>query len=150
MILSSLFFGKAFAQTTNPLIIKGEISGSLNEDEISVLSKKIDHFLKYDFLTSKYCVEGWGDEDGPARMQKACKSAQVELLKEVQTGNERWVYEFKLDQASVEQSKIQYSFIRFLKLAKDAPLSCSISVEYSIDRVTKRMSDGFVDFYCDH
>lgn len=139
------FSSKVFSQ-----VIERDLNAVVKGKDIEVFTQEFSKFINSEFIASDYCQEGWGDEDGPVRMQKACKEEQALLNKEIEKGSWAWMKNFDFDRAKITSKTIRYEFHRFLKLSPDAPLSCVVSLELTVTRKTKEAKLDFFDLYCDH
>lgn len=150
LAIFSVLLGLLVPNVSSALEIRGELTGATNQLGRQKLDKEFAAFLKNEFVSSIYCQEGWGDGTGPARMQKACGDAQVKMLKEISEGIHEWMFPFVLSSAKIEKNRIRYSFYRELKLNKNAPLSCTVSVDLVVNKQKVLVSTPVVDLYCDH
>ena len=150
LAIFSVLFGLLAPNVSSALEIRGELTDATNELGRQKLDKEFTAFLKNEFVSSIYCQEGWGDGTGPARMQKACGDAQNRMLKEISEGIHEWMLPFVLSSAKIEKNRIRYSFYRELKLNKNAPLSCTVSVDLVVNKQKSLISPPVVDLYCDH
>jgi hypothetical protein len=146
----SVLFGLLAPNVSSALEIRGELTDATNELGRQKLDKEFAAFVKNEFVSSIYCQQGWGDGTGPARMQKACGDAQVKMLKEISEGIHEWMFPFVLTSAKIEKNLIRYSFYRELKLNKNAPLSCTVSIDLVVNKQKVLVSTPVVDLYCDH
>jgi hypothetical protein len=107
-------------------------------------------FIVNDFVSSVYCQEGWGDGDAPIRMQKACKTAQATIIRELSKNDTAWMTSFRFHKAVLDGDSIQFIYSKIVQFSKDAPLGCELWMEFNIHPDLKMPTQTAMDLYCDH